>query len=74
MDNNFKRRSVTLPAELDKIINIKFKESNHSFMNQFLVELLENGLIKMIEKDDDNNQNNKIISMLELICDKLKIE
>ena len=38
---NFKRRSISLPIELDEIISIKFQKNNYSFMNDFLIELLE---------------------------------
>ena len=64
---NFKRRSISLPIELDEIISIKFKKTNYSFVNDFLVELLELGLIKL---DEDIEMKNKQIEILDKI-DKL---
>lgn len=64
---NFKRRSISLPVELDEIISIKFKNTNYSFINDFLVELLELGLIKL---DEDLEIKNKQIEILDKI-DKL---
>lgn len=64
---NFKRRSISLPIELDEIISIKFKKTNYSFVNDFLVELLELGLIKL---DEDLEIKNKQIEILNKI-DKL---
>lgn len=64
---NFKRRSISLPIELDEIISIKFKQNNYSFINDFLVELLELGLIKL---DEDLEIKNRQIEILDKI-DKL---
>lgn len=64
---NFKRRSISLPVELDEIISIKFKNTNYSFINDFLIELLELGLIKL---DDDLEVKNRQIEILNKI-DKL---
>lgn len=61
---NFKRRSISLPVELDEIISIKFKNTNYSFINDFLVELLELGLIKL---DEDLEIKNKQIEILDKI-------
>lgn len=64
---NFKRRSVSLPIELDEIISIKFKNTNYSFINDFLIELLELGLVKL---DEDLEIKNKQVEILNRI-DKL---
>ena len=64
---NYKRRSISLPIELDEIISIKFKNTNYSFLNDFLIELLELGLVKM---DEDFEIKNKQIEILNKI-DKL---
>ena len=64
---NYKRRSISLPTELDEIISIKFKNSNYSFLNDFLIELLELGLVKM---DEDSEIKNRQIELLNKI-DKL---
>ncbi len=64
---NFKRRSISLPVELDEIISIKFKNTNYSFINDFLVELLELGLIKL---DEDLEIKDRQIEILNKI-DKL---
>ena len=64
---NFKRRSISLPVELDEIISIKFKNTNYSFINDFLIELLELGLVKL---DEDLEIKNKQIEILNRI-DKL---
>ena len=64
---NYKRRSISLPIELDEIISIKFKNTNYSFFNDFLIELLELGLIKM---DEDFELKNRQIEILNKI-DKL---
>lgn len=49
------------------IFSIKFKKTNYSFVNDFLVELLELGLIKL---DEDIEMKNKQIEILNKI-DKL---
>ena len=64
---NYKRRSISLPTELDEIISIKFKNTNYSFLNDFLIELLELGLVKM---DEDSEIKNRQIELLNKI-DKL---
>lgn len=61
---NFKRRSISLPIELDEIISIKFKKTSYSFINDFLIELLELGLIKL---DEDFEIKNKQIEILNKI-------
>lgn len=61
---NFKRRSISLPVELDEIISIKFKNTNYSFINDFLVELLELGLIKL---DEDLEMKDRQIEILNKI-------
>lgn len=61
---NFKRRSISLPIELDEIISIKFKKTNYSFINDFLIELLELGLIKL---DEDFEMKNRQIEILNKI-------
>lgn len=43
---NYKRRSISIPIELDVIIEYKFKSSGHSFINDLIIELLELGLVK----------------------------
>ena len=48
---NFKRRSISIPEELDKIIEYKYRISDYSFINDMIVELLELGLIKLSDND-----------------------
>ena len=43
---NYKRRSISIPIELDAIIEYKFWSSGHSFINDLIIELLELGLVK----------------------------
>lgn len=62
---NFKRRSISLPIELDEIISIKFKNTNYSFINDFLIELLELGLIKLAEDLEIKNRQIEILNKLE---------
>lgn len=62
---NFKRRSISIPEELDKIIEYKFKTSSYSFINDMIIELLELGLVKLNEDIEIKNQNEKIISKLD---------
>ncbi len=68
---NFKRRSISIPLELDKIIEYKFKVSGYSFINDMIIELLELGLVKSNDNDDIKinyemitNKLDKIISLL----------
>lgn len=65
---NFKRRSVSLPIELDEIISIKFKNTTYSFINDFLIELLELGLVKL---DEDLEIKNKQVEILNRIDELL---
>lgn len=68
---NFKRRSISLPVELDEIISIKFKNTNYSFMNDFLIELLELGLIKLNEDLEIKNRQIELLNKIdELILSK----
>lgn len=62
---NFKRRSISIPEELDKIIEYKFKCSDYSFINDMLLELLELGLMKLNDNAEIKFQNEKIISKLD---------
>lgn len=62
---NFKRRSISIPEELDKIIEYKFKISSYSFINDMIIELLELGLVKLNEDMEIKTQNEIIISKLE---------
>ena len=64
---NFKRRSISIPEELDKIIEYKFKISDYSFINDMLIELLELGLIKLSDNEEIKNQNETINSKLDKI-------
>lgn len=68
---NFKRRSISISAELEEIIYIKFKNTSYSFLNDFLVELLELGLIKMNEDSDLKNRQIEILDKIDnLILNK----
>ena len=69
---NFKRRSISIPEELDKIIEYKFKCSNYSFINDILIELLELGLMKLNDNEEIKYQNEKIISKLDELKKKKK--
>lgn len=64
---NYKRRSISIPLELDSIIEYKFKNSGYSFINDMIVELLELGLVKYDENFDIKNIleeiNNKLDSL-----------
>ena len=62
---NFKRRSISLPIELDEIISIKFKNTNYSFINDFLIELLELGLIKLNEYLEMKDRQIEILNKIE---------
>lgn len=62
---NFKRRSISLPIELDEIISIKFKNTNYSFINDFLIELLELGLIKLNEDLEIKDRQIEILNKIE---------
>lgn len=62
---NFKRRSISIPEDLDKIIEYRFKCSDYSFINEMLIELLELGLMKLNDDEEIKFQNEKIISKLD---------
>lgn len=64
---NFKRRSISIPEELDKIIEYKYRISDYSFINDMIVELLELGLIKLSDNEEIKNQNENINSKLDKI-------
>ncbi len=61
---NYKRRSISIPEDLDKIIEYKFKCSDYTFINEMLIELLELGLMKLNDDEEIKFQNEKIISKL----------
>ena len=69
---NFKRRSISIPEELDKLIEYKFKNYGYIFINDMIIELLEFGLIKLSDNDEIKNHNEKIISKLDEIISMLK--
>ncbi len=62
---NYKRRSISIPEDLDKIIEYKFKCSDYTFINEMLIELLELGLMKLNDDEEIKFQNEKIISKLD---------
>lgn len=64
---NFKRRSISIPEELDKIIEYKYRISDYSFINDMIVELLELGLIKLSDNEEIKIQNENINSKLDKI-------
>lgn len=69
---NYKRRSISIPSELDEIIQLKFKKYKYSFINDLIVELLEIGLIKYEENEKINHQQLEILEKLDeiLLCVK----
>jgi len=69
---NFKRRSISIPEELDKIIEYKFKSSDYSFINDMIIELLELGLVKLNDDEEIKFQNEKIISKLDKLISMQK--
>ena len=54
-----------MPIELDEIISTRFKNTNYSFINDFLIELLELGLIKLDEDSEIKNRQVEILNKLE---------
>ena len=71
-NRNFKRRSISLPIELDEIISIKFQKTNYSFMNDFLIELLELGLIKLDEDLEIKNRQVELLDKVDKLISKIK--
>lgn len=69
---NYKRRSISIPSELDDIIKLKFKKYNYSFINELIIELIEIGLIKYEENEKINKQQNEILKKLDEILDYIK--
>ena len=69
---NFKRRSISLPIDLDEIISIKFQKTNYSFMNDFLIELLELGLIKLDEDLEIKNRQVELLDKIDELISKIK--
>ena len=67
---NYKRRSISIPLELDSIIEYKFKNSGYSFINDMIIELLELGLIKY----EDNYEIKDLLYEIKNEIKKLKIE
>lgn len=69
---NYKRRSISLPTELDEIISIKFKNTNYSFLNDFLIELLELGLVKMEEDSEIKNRQIELLNKIDKLISNKK--
>lgn len=69
---NYKRRSISIPSELDDIIKLKFKKYNYSFINDLIIELIEIGLIKYEENEKINQQQNEILEKLDEILTYIK--
>ena len=64
---NFKRRSISLPMELDEIIQYQTKKMKLNYVNDMIIELLELGLMKINDNEEIKIQNEEIISKLNLI-------
>ncbi len=64
---NFKRRSISLPTELDEIIQYQTKKMKLNYVNDMIIELLELGLMKINDNEEIKIQNEEIISKLNLI-------
>lgn len=61
-----------MPIELDEIISIKFQKTNYSFMNDFLIELLELGLIKLDEDLEIKNRQVELLDKVDKLISKIK--
>lgn len=61
-----------MPIELDEIISIKFQKNNYSFMNDFLIELLELGLIKLDEDLEVKNRQVELLDKVDKLISKIK--
>lgn len=64
---NYRRKCISIPEELDKIIEYKYRSSNYTYMNDMIIELLELGLIKLNDNEMKMNKNDEIISKLDEI-------
>lgn len=62
---NYKRRSISIPIELEEIIKLKFERSGYSFINDMIIELLELGIIKLNEDSELKQQYQNIINKLD---------
>ncbi|MBO5183365.1 MAG: hypothetical protein J6B64_03090 [Bacilli bacterium] len=62
---NFKRRSISIPVELIEKIDLYFLNSGYTFFNDYLIELLELGLIKLNEDIEIKNQQKEILNKIE---------
>ena len=62
---NFKRRSISIPVELIEKIDLYFLNSGYTFFNDYLIELLELGLIKINEYIEIKNQQKEILNKIE---------
>ena len=72
IEKNFKRRSITIPSDLNELIEYKFKNSNYTFINELIIELIELGLIKLDDINENKLQSQEIISKLDEIILMLK--
>lgn len=64
---NYKRRSISIPIELDDIIQLKFKRLGYSFINDLIIELLELGIMKLNENEKQETQQKEILEKLNLL-------
>lgn len=64
---NYKRRSISIPIELDDIIQLKFKRLGYSFINDLIIELLELGIMKLNENEEHETQQKEILEKLNLL-------
>lgn len=60
--NEFIRRSITIPKELDFKIKLIKQDYSYSVKNDLFIELLELGILKFYE---DSNRNKKIDILLD---------
>lgn len=60
--NDFIRRSITIPKELDFKIKLIKQDYSYSVKNDLFIELLELGILKFYE---DSNRNKKIDILLD---------
>lgn len=71
MVKNYRRRSISIPVELDELIRVKFNKSGYTFINDLLIELIELGILKSNEKDSIDNYLIELNNKLDIIIAKL---
>lgn len=72
MENKFIRRSISIPFDINNRIDTMIEKYSYDSKNELFIELLELGLLKFDEDIELKSRINKLISMLDILLERIK--